>query len=233
MHNVNLSLGLDFRTKFLATLIVSTVMVSGNVSTKYFALGYFLTFLPFALLLTEKKYKVFVQGLVMIIIALLAERYILNSNVKAISFLALMLIGIILKMMPGIMMGYYAVFSTSMCDMIHSLKLMKMPDALIIPISVIFRFAYSIREDYRSIKEAVKLNKITIKEPVRYFEYKVVPLFMCATKAADDVAISAMTRGLRVNQKMSSISDSKLKARDYFTFILLILLLYVFWRSKC
>ena len=53
------------------------------------------------------------------------------------------------------------------------------------------------------------------RDPIRYFEFKVVPLFMVASKTADDVSISAMSRGLVVGKERTSISNTRLKIIDY------------------
>ena len=43
---------------------------------------------------------------------------------------------------------------------------------------------------------------------------------MCSTKAADDVAISAMTRGMVLGKPRSSMSDARLRIQDYVLILL-------------
>ena len=45
-----------------------------------------------------------------------------------------------------------------------------------------------------------------------------VPLFMVLTKTADDVAVSAMTRGLKIHGKRTYIGESRFCMRDYICF---------------
>ena len=45
-----------------------------------------------------------------------------------------------------------------MSDLVASLKKMKFLDSLIIPLSVMLRFFYTLKEDYQQIKEAMYLQ---------------------------------------------------------------------------
>lgn len=45
-----------------------------------------------------------------------------------------------------------------MSDLVASLKKMRFLDSLIIPLSVMFRFFYTLKEDYQQIKEAMYLQ---------------------------------------------------------------------------
>ena len=77
---------------------------------------------------------------------------------------------------------------------------MHFPVVLIIPITVMARFFSYGEKDYNQVKDAMYLHGLTNRRlffhPVKLFEYRMVPLFMVLTKTADDVAVSAMTRGL-------------------------------------
>ena len=48
-------------------------------------------------------------------------------------------------------------------------------------------------------------------------EYRFVPLLMCSSRTADDMSISAMTRGIAVGQVRSSISRPRLSLLDFQT----------------
>ena len=57
---------------------------------------------------------------------------------------------------------------------------------------------------------------------------------MCSTKAADDVAISAMTRGMVLGKPRSSVSDARLRIQDYVLMLLFtaVFILSIFYRSR-
>ena len=135
--------------------------------------------------------------------------------------------------MPIVMMTYYSITTTKMSDLVKSLQKMKVPDPIIIPISVMFRFFYSIREDKKTIKEAMYMHGITMrnffKDPGKFLEYKFVPLLMITSQTADNVAISAMTRGMKIGYPRTSISKTRIKLEDFFliSFGIFLLALYI------
>ena len=145
-------------------------------------------------------------------------------------------VGIIIRVLPGIMMGYYAIATTKMSDLVYSLKKLKLPNFLIIPVSVMFRFFYSIKEDYQKINEAMYMHGLTMKnffkEPTKILEYKCVPLLIITSQTADNVAISAMTRGMRIEDKRSSISNARLKLQDYILIASGIFIIILFIKVK-
>lgn len=230
-----MKLDLDFRTKLVMTIVVSFVLLFGDLQRSYPILGLVLTFLPYVLLLIERKISKALKGSAVMVFALVLQYYgglHAYSGIGA-SFVLFFSI-IVLRMGPGIAMGEYSLLTTTMSDLVASLKKMKCPDGLIIPISVMFRFFYTVKEDYRQIKEAMYLQGLVtsqfFRQPLRMIEYRFVPLLMCLSRTADDVAISATTRGMAVGQERSSISKSRLRLLDYFwMFAMLTILILMIW----
>lgn len=67
-------------------------------------------------------------------------------------------------------------------------------------------------------------------QPLCMIEYRFVPLLMCLSRTADDVATSEITRGMSVGQERSSISKSRLRLLDYFwMFAMLDILILMIW----
>ena len=61
-------------------------------------------------------------------------------------------------------------------------------------------------------------------------EYRFVPLLMCLSRAADDMSILAMTRGIAVGQARSSTSRPRLSLLDYFWMLfMLVILVLMIW----
>ncbi|MFQ8873352.1 MAG: energy-coupling factor transporter transmembrane component T [[Ruminococcus] torques] len=126
-------------------------------------------------------------------------------------------------------MARFALASSTMSHMTSALKKMHFPVVLIIPITVMARFFHTAREDYNQVKDAMYLHGLTNRRlffhPVKLFEYRMVPLFMVLTKTADDVAVSAMTRGLKIHGKRTYIGESRFCMRDYICFLLMLVLI--------
>ncbi|KXT85849.1 Transmembrane component of energizing module of putative ECF transporter [Streptococcus sp. DD11] len=222
---------LDFRTKLALTVVISYILLLGNLHHRYFPLVVCLAALPYLFLLLAGKIAEAVKGLLLIGLAVVMQyillRYHLSSSILQAVFLFMTMV--VLRMSPGVMMGRYSLLTTSMSDLVASLQRMKLPDSLIIPISVMFRFFYTVKEDYRQIRDAMYLHGLTCREffknPARMLEYRYVPLLVCLTRTADDVAISAMTRGLVVGGRRSSLSQTRLGLLDYLLLGLLLAVL--------
>ncbi len=231
-------LDLDFRTKFLMTMAIATIGISGYAFTAYPIVIVIAYLIPLLFLISVGEYKKAIRAIVALAVltALMAllKYYALNQ----LSFIIFILSYVLYKLLPGFLMGYYSLVSTPMSDLIQSLNLMHLPDSVKIPTSVIFRFFYSIAEDYSNINDAMKMHGLTLrhffKEPIRILEYKMVPLLMCSVRSADDVAISAITRGLKIDQARSSISTTHLKLIDYLFMVLAVFLIGLeIWCKLC
>ncbi|WP_148497886.1 energy-coupling factor transporter transmembrane component T, partial [Peptoniphilus obesi] len=178
-----------------------------------------------------------IKGLFYTFVAIIVQRLLLFTLPQNFWTMILNLyVGIIIRVLPGVMMGYYAISTTKMSDLVYSLKKLKLPNFLIIPVSVMFRFFYSIKEDYQKINEAMYMHGLTMKnffkEPTKILEYKFVPLLMITSQTADNVAISAMTRGMRIEDKRSSISNARLKLQDYILIAFGIFIIILFIKVK-
>lgn len=226
---------LDFRTKALMTIVISFVLLFGNLQITYPWVAWCLMALPYMLLLSEKKFGKAFKGIAWLIVALILEKCAVYFSFSGLlASVALFFSIIVLRMLPGIVMGEYSLLTTSMSDLVTSLQKMKLPDAIIIPISVMFRFFYTVKEDYQQVTEAMYLHGLVgrrfFRQPLRMIEYRFVPLLLCLSRTADDVAISATTRGMVVGQKRSTISNTKLRILDYVLILAMLAVLVLnFW----
>ena len=218
------------------TIVISYTLLLGNLQQKYLAVAVAGSLLPYVLLISERRYKEALKGGIFIIVASIIQKYFLYNATGILTSLFLFISMLFLRMLPGLMMGKYTLVSTDMSELVCSLKKMKIPDQIVIPITVMARFFYTFREDYSQIKDAMYLHGLTTKRlilnPLKLFEYRTVPLLMCLTRTADEVAISALTRGMEIGVKRSSISTSKIKEIDYIFFLIMFLLIGFYIRGK-
>lgn len=227
---------IDFRTKIFLTNVIGIVAVEGSLGRRYYYLGILIAIFPYLLALFDRKWSLLIKGLLYTSVAILGQGLLLKLPQNFFTMILNLYVGIIIKVLPGFMMGYYALVTTKMSDLVYSLQKISLPNFLIIPVSVMFRFFYSIKEDYMKINEAMYMHGLTMKnffkDPAKILEYKFVPLLMITSQTADDVAISAMTRGMRVDAERSSISDASLKLQDYVLIIFGIFIIILFIRVK-
>ncbi|SUB74448.1 energy-coupling factor transporter transmembrane component T family protein [Peptoniphilus indolicus] len=229
-------LKLDFRTKIFMSLILSYTLILGNIQQNHPVVAAFYSLLPYVFLFWCKEWKTAIKGLIFVIIAYIAQKEYLFVDSGYMGAIGLFITVVFLRLLPGLMMARYALYSSSMSEITLSLKKIRFPDELVIPIIVMARFFYTVKEDYHQVKDAMYLHGLTIRKlffyPVKFFEYRIVPLLMILTKTADDVSISAMTKGLKIGEKRSNLIESKFEILDYFCFLLMCILIGFYLRGK-
>lgn len=222
----------DFRSKLFMTFVVGIIATEGTLTEKYGFMGLVLALFPFILSLFDKNYSFFIKGIILYSLVAVYPLFLRTFKDNLLLIFIGIYVMIALRIIPIVMMTYYSITTTKMSDLVNSLQKMKIPDPIIIPISVMFRFFYSIGEDKKTITEAMYMHKITMRNffenPGKFLEYKFVPLLMITSQTADNVAISAMTRGMKVGYPRSSISKTRIKLDDIFLMTLGIFLIALF-----
>ena len=224
---------IDFRTKILMTVVIPCCLLLGNLPGKSLPASLIVSVFPCVLLLLSGRIRGAVKGAVMIVLAVLAQKYLLSYSKGFFNSFLLLFIMMMLRMLPGLLMGTYAFSTTDMSEVISSLKKLRLPDQIVIPVTVMARFFYTCSMDYRQIKNAMYLDGLTtgrlLLHPGRFLEYRIIPLLMVLTRTADEVSTSALTRGLEVDQQRSYTFDNKLKGADLICALLMVGLIYVTW----
>ena len=231
-----MTIKLDFRTKLFMTIVLSYVLVLGNIQTKYFVQAILISTIPIMLLINAKYTRVAIIGMTTLVLVYCADRFLMKLEYSPFVAILLILVMVIKKILPAFLMGKYTILTSNVGESIYSLKKMKCPDEIAIPLTVMVRFFYATKIDYIQIKKAMRLRGLTlkklIKSPILLFEYRLVPLLMCLSKTADDLTVSAMTKGLSVNQKRTSISKSHIGGIDCIFFLIMVWTIYIYVRGK-
>ena len=224
---------IDFRTKAFMTLVIPLCMVLGNLPGKNLLAAMLVSFLPCVLMIMSKHLKAGIKGLLYISLGILAQNFLFDHSMGLLNGIILFFIIIVLRMLPGFLMGQYTFLTSDMSEIVFSLKQMHVPDQLMIPITVMARFFYTTSIDYRQIQDAMFLDGLTtsrlLMHPIQFFEYRIVPLLMVLTRTADEVSVSALARGLEVGKRRTSIFTNRLKWIDYLCFGLMLLLIFTTW----
>ena len=104
-------------------------------------------------------------------------------------------VGIYTHMLPGFIMGYYLVSTTTVSEFVAAMERMHTPQTIVIPVSVVFRFFPTVKEEYTAIRDAMKMRGITtLRSPMKMLEYRVVPLMMSVAKIGEELSAAAHTR---------------------------------------
>lgn len=221
----------DPRTKLLMLVTITTLMFSTSNEGIMNIVKPILSLIPFALILSEKRFKTAGKYLLLYILCFLLERIALTTLHGLPSFILMAVASIMTRFAPGIMMGAYLISSTSVSEFIGAMERMHVTEKIIIPLSVIFRFFPTISEEYQAIRDAMKMRGIRLGSgnPLLMIEYQIVPLMISIVKIGDELSAAALTRGLGAPVKRTNICNIGFHVQDIIVILLCVLCFIAFF----
>lgn len=136
-------------------------------------------------------------------------------------------------MLPCIMAGTYLMQTTTVGELTLGLRKLRTPESILIPVIVMVRFLPAIKQDYQHIRDAMKFRGIflskgdMVKQPVRFFEYIIIPMMMSAGNTAQDLTIASLAKGISRKNKHTSIERIGFNIQDIFCLTLIIGFVYL------
>lgn len=221
---------LDPRTKIFILLIIN---ISAFTVNDWYVMALAVT-IPLSLFALNKKYKVTLIFLLIYGFSLILYIFLMDTTFGTISIIVAMLTGVINRMGPGLLMGYYLLSTTTVSEFIAAMERIRLPKQVIIPLSVMFRFFRTIKEESSSINDAMRMRGISIRKSrvgmLALIEYRLVPLFISCVKIGEELSCSALTRGLGSPVKRTNICKIGFNFIDLlyavFTTVTLLLLIH-------
>lgn len=188
---------IDPRTKIFLTLTVSTITMAGGTGGIMNIIRPCLVALPIILLLLSKRFKAAARFSITYIILYTLELLVIPMLTGVWNFILNAASGIYTHMLPGFVMGYYLISTTTVSEFVAAMERIHVPQKVVIPLSVVFRFFPTVKEEYAAIRDAMKMRGITTsRSPMKMLEYRVVPLMMSIAKIGEELSAAALTRGL-------------------------------------
>ena len=108
----------------------------------------------------------------------------------------------------------------SMQDLLAALQAMGAPQAVLFPCMVVLRFFPTIRRDASHLMESLKTRRVlagggyAFRHPALTCELLVVPLLMRSVRVSDELAASALVRGLGGETRPTMLHPLSFGARD-------------------
>ncbi len=213
----NKRIRLDPRTKIFLLITISILVVGGEVSGIMVVIKPLTALVPFLLLLSIGKWKQSICFTTLFIILFFCEFWILPTMGKS-GFLLLFFCGLFGRLLPGVVMGYYTVRTTTVSEFIASMERMHLTPKLIIPLAVLFRFFPTVMEEYHHIGDAMKMRGIRIggRRTSKMLEYRFIPMMICSVKIGEELSAASLTRGLGAPIKRTNICQIGFHKLDVF-----------------
>ena len=229
-------LHLDPRTKlFIITLIASLEMVDSNI-----ILTASLGIIPFLLFLSNRQFFGAIKFLVIFSLAVLAHIFRADFQINMVLNMIIVLAGgLVLRLFPAFAIGDYILKSTSVSETISALEKLKIGKKITIPLSVMFRFFPTIKQEHKSIHDAAKMRGLTIgrkrfwQNPFQALEFRIVPLMISIANIGSDLSAASLSRGLDNPAKHTCYTEVRMTKKDYLIMLLITLgLALVYFLSK-
>lgn len=123
-------------------------------------------------------------------------------------------------MLSGIILS-----TTKVSEFLSAMNRIHAPKKLVIPLAVMLRYIPTIQEDWHYIKDAMKMRDISpslkglLTNPAMTVNCIYVPLMMAASKAADELSIASVTRGIENPKPRTCLVQIKFCAVDWFVMV--------------
>ena len=210
-------LRLDPRTKLF--LILLCVLSSMFAPSLYFQLA--LTGLIGLLAALSGKWQYALRGILAygLICAFTVWCMGVLSGVWRTMFIAFL--GLVHKVYACGMLSGLVIGTTKVGEFLSAMARLHVPKKLTIPIAVMLRYLPTIREDWHSIRDAMRLRDVSptlvgfLKAPAMTVNCIYVPLLTAASKAADELSIASVTRGIENPKERTCLVKIQMQAADW------------------
>ena len=130
-------------------------------------------------------------------------------------------LGLVHKVYACGMLAGLVISTTKVGEFLSAMARLHVPKKLTIPIAVMLRYLPTIREDWHFIKDAMRLRDVSptlagfLKAPAMTVNCIYVPLLTAASKAADELSIAAVTRGIENPKPRTCLMKIRMRAADF------------------
>ncbi|MGL6198781.1 MAG: energy-coupling factor transporter transmembrane component T [Lachnospiraceae bacterium] len=123
------------------------------------------------------------------------------------------------KVLPCLILGKWILTTTEVSEFVAAMWKVRLPQTAIIPLSVVFRYFPTIREEWGAIRAAMKMRGIHFS-----LEHIMVPLLMSAINVSEELSAAALCRGLDNPDAHTCMCEVKLHQADKVSLLLASLL---------
>ena len=195
----------DLRTKFMLILVVNLFLLLSHSVI-------FELVLVFGCLLlitidgqAKSAFHFLIVFLIMLGIDQLLTPYINGFFFTLVSFITVAL----RKFLPCFILGKWILTKTEVSEFVAVMWKLRLPQTAILPLSVVFRYFPTIKEEWASIRAAMKMRGIHVS-----LEHIMVPLLMSAVNVSEELSAAALCRGLDSPEPHTSLVQVRFRFSD-------------------
>lgn len=195
----------DLRTKLMLILVVNLFLLLSH--SLIFELV--LVFGCLLLITIDGQVKSAFHFLIAFLLMLGIDR-LLTPYISGFSFTLVSFVTVALrKFLPCFILGKWILTKTEVSEFVAVMWKLRLPQTAIIPLSVVFRYFPTIKEEWASIRAAMKMRGIHVS-----LEHIMVPLLMSAVNVSEELSAAALCRGLDSPEPHTSLVQVKFRFSD-------------------
>ncbi|HIH34816.1 MAG TPA: energy-coupling factor transporter transmembrane protein EcfT [Methanosphaera sp.] len=213
----NEGITLDPRTKLLLLIIINIIVFHKSDSQ---ILSVISIFVVTSLFILNKRYKTAIYSLLGYLLYTVLLIFLLPYLSGILVYLFGTVLVIFYRMFPIFLMASYFILTTSVSEFVAAMEKMHMPQEIIIPLSVIFRFFPTVIEEIHSILDAMNMSGLNLNlkniltRPLKILEYLFIPLIMSIVKTGDELSAAVLTRSMDNPIQRTNICEIGFKLVD-------------------
>lgn len=213
---------LDPRSKI--ALLFATGFIALSVIPLTVEIGIFL-FLTL-LLINGRQTKTAVKMLLIFSALMLSDRFVLPMAGGVLGVALSIIVRMVRIYLPIGLAFILVVKTTTVSEFIAAFYKMRITPKIVIPFSVMFRFIPTVKEEWQSIRNAMKFRGIganarnVLLRPMMTLEYVLVPLLMSASKISNELAAASLARGLDSEKERTCVTKVFFGGADYIILLL-------------
>lgn len=226
---------LDPRTKLILLILFSVVVMIDISNGPAYIVRTVMTYIPVILICLEGKPHVGARFTILFILTVWLTD-VIQENVGGIAgMLILFLCYMVTQFAPTMIMVWYCISTTKINEFMAAMNRMCLPQGLTISIAVMMRFFPTLAEEYRSIRDAMRMRGIGFGggKLLKMVEYRLVPLLFSCISIGDELSAAAVTRGLGAPVKRTNVCEIGFHVKDFAVLAVTIALvaLYVYFSN--
>ena len=174
----------------------------------------------------NKKIKFACGGLLIYLLVFIVSVLTVKYGSNTVRSLVMPFLGLVHKVYPVCMLSTLILSTTKVGEFLSAMSYARISKKITIPLAVMLRYIPTVREDWMYIKDSMCLRGISpsffgfIKNPALTIECIYSPMIIMASKAADELTIASITRGIESPKKRTSIIEIRFDIQDIIALII-------------
>lgn len=210
----------DFRTiLFLDLIIMVFMLLSGKPEVTLLSF-----FVAVIVLISGRQYYILIRYAITFGVLYFYYYAVTHMKITILQAPICFIIGIIAfiiqRIIPFMMLGSAIKEQKNLSEITTALEKCRLPKGIILSIAVMFRHFTSLKEDFFTIVEAMKLKGIDtswkriIFHPLKMLEYLLVPMLFRSLHTAEEFSCAALVKGIENTNCRSAYFDVKIRKKD-------------------